>query len=73
MKVAILDDYQNTALSMSKRANITVITDHLVDADAVVERIRPFDLVCVNARARRLHLAETSLRYPGADRQRLHG
>ena len=53
MKVAILDDYQNAALSMadwsrvSERAEITVFTDHLVDADAVVERLRPFDVVCV--------------------------
>jgi hypothetical protein len=43
MKVAILDDYQNAALSMAdwsrvrERAEITVFTDHLVDADAVVD------------------------------------
>jgi phosphoglycerate dehydrogenase-like enzyme len=53
MKVAILDDYQNVALSMAnwsgvrERAEITVFTDHVVDADAVVERLRPFDVVCV--------------------------
>jgi phosphoglycerate dehydrogenase-like enzyme len=53
MKIAILDDYQNVALSMAdwsgvrERAAITVFTDHVVDADAVVERLRPFDVVCV--------------------------
>jgi phosphoglycerate dehydrogenase-like enzyme len=53
MKVAILDDYQNVALSMAdwsgvrERAEITVFSDHVVDADAVVERLRPFDVVCV--------------------------
>src|ERR1700690_1226435 len=53
MKVAILDDYQNAALSMadwsrvSERAEITVFTDPLVDADAVVERLLPFDVVCI--------------------------
>ena len=39
MKVAILDDYQNAALSMAnwsgvrERAEITVFTDHVVDAE----------------------------------------
>jgi lactate dehydrogenase-like 2-hydroxyacid dehydrogenase len=53
MKIAILDDYQNAALTMadwsavSEKAEITVFTDHLADADAVVERLRPFDVVCV--------------------------
>jgi phosphoglycerate dehydrogenase-like enzyme len=53
MRVAILDDYQNVALSMADwsavaaRADITVFTDHLADADAVVERLAPFDVVCV--------------------------
>jgi phosphoglycerate dehydrogenase-like enzyme len=53
MRVAILDDYQNVALNMADwsevaaRADITVFTDHLADQDAVVERLRPFDVVCV--------------------------
>jgi phosphoglycerate dehydrogenase-like enzyme len=53
MQVAILDDYQNVALSMADwsdvavRAEITVFTDHLADQDAVVERLAPFDVVCV--------------------------
>ncbi|MGA8547370.1 MAG: D-2-hydroxyacid dehydrogenase family protein [Mycobacterium sp.] len=53
MRVAILDDYQNVALTMADwsevaaRANITVFTDHLADQDAVVQRLAPFDVVCV--------------------------
>jgi phosphoglycerate dehydrogenase-like enzyme len=53
MRVAILDDYQNVALSMADwsevaaRADITVFTDHLADQDAVVQRLAPFDVVCV--------------------------
>ncbi|BCO37116.1 hydroxyacid dehydrogenase [Mycobacterium heckeshornense] len=53
MKVAILDDYQNVALSMAdwsdvaSRAEITVFGDHLADTDALVERLAPFDVVCV--------------------------
>jgi phosphoglycerate dehydrogenase-like enzyme len=53
MRVAILDDYQNVALSMADwsdvaaRADITVFTDHLADQDAVIERLAPFDVVCV--------------------------
>jgi phosphoglycerate dehydrogenase-like enzyme len=53
MKVAILDDYQNLALAMADwssvagRAEITVFNDHVADPDAVVERLLPFDVVCV--------------------------
>lgn len=53
MRVAILDDYQNAALAMAdwsrvqKSADITVFDDHVDDADAVVERLLPFDVVCV--------------------------
>lgn len=53
MRVAILDDYQDVALSMADwsavlaRADITVFTDHLADQDAVVARLAPFDVVCV--------------------------
>lgn len=53
MKVAILDDYQNVALSMADwspvaaHAEITVFNDHLGDPDAVVERLAPFDVLCV--------------------------
>jgi phosphoglycerate dehydrogenase-like enzyme len=53
MKVAILDDYQNVALALAdwstvaNRAAITVFNDHLSDLDAVVERLLPFDVICV--------------------------
>lgn len=53
MKVAILDDYQDAALRLAdwsavrRRAEITVFNDHLADPAAVVERLRPFDVVCV--------------------------
>ena len=52
-RVAILDDYQNVALEMADwsplagRAAITVFNDHLSDFDKVVERLLPFDVVCV--------------------------
>jgi phosphoglycerate dehydrogenase-like enzyme len=52
MKIAILDDYQNVALEMadwsalSKRADITVFSDHVSDPSGVVERLLPFDVVC---------------------------
>src|SRR5260370_6510235 len=52
-RIAILDDYQNVALSLADwsvldaRATVTVFDDHLADPDAVVERLQPFDIVCV--------------------------
>jgi len=52
-RIAVLDDYQNVALSMAdwcvldERATVTVFNDHLAEPDAVVERLRPFDIVCV--------------------------
>jgi phosphoglycerate dehydrogenase-like enzyme len=53
MKIAILDDYQNVALEMADwssiagRADITVFNDHIADPDAVIERLLPFDVICV--------------------------
>lgn len=53
MKIAVLDDYQGVALeladwsSVGRRADITVFTDHVSEPDAVVERLLPFDIVCV--------------------------
>jgi phosphoglycerate dehydrogenase-like enzyme len=53
MKVAILDDYQNISLgladwsSVASRAEITVFNDHVADPDAVVQRLLPFDAICV--------------------------
>jgi phosphoglycerate dehydrogenase-like enzyme len=53
VKVAVLDDYQHVALSMADwsavaaRAEISVFHDHLADPDALVDRLAPFDVVCV--------------------------
>lgn len=53
MQVAILDDYQGVALSMADwsevaaRAEITVFNDHIADQGELVERLAPFDVVCV--------------------------
>src|SRR5580692_9190939 len=52
-RIAILDDYQNAALEsadwsvLRNRADISVFQDHLDDPDAVIERLLPFDVVCV--------------------------
>ena len=52
-QIAVLDDYQNAALEsadwsvLRDRADITVFQDHLADQDAVIERLLPFDVVCV--------------------------
>ena len=52
-KIAVLDDYVNVALEsadwsvLRNRADITVFQDHLADPDAVIERLLPFDVVCV--------------------------
>jgi len=51
-QVAVLDDYQNAALRLADwsvlegRAAVTVFDDHLADADAVVERLQGFDVLC---------------------------
>ena len=51
--IAVLDDYQNVALEsadwsvLRDRANIVVFQNHLADPDAVIERLLPFDVVCV--------------------------
>ena len=53
MKIAILDDYQNVALRMAdwsavaQRAEIAVFNDHVADPNALVERLLPFDVICV--------------------------
>src|SRR5580700_9589096 len=52
-KIAVLDDYQGVALEsadwsvLRDRAEIAVFQDHLADPDAVIERLLPFDVVCV--------------------------
>ena len=53
VRIAVLDDYQDVALSLADwsvldaRATVTVFNDHLADSAAVVERLQPFDIVCV--------------------------
>lgn len=53
MRIAILDDYQNVALAMAdwsdlaKRAEITVFNNHIDDRGSLIERLKPFDVVCV--------------------------
>jgi phosphoglycerate dehydrogenase-like enzyme len=52
-KIAVLDDYQNAALEsadwsvLGQRADLTVFKDHLADPEAVIERLLPFDVICV--------------------------
>lgn len=51
MRIAILDDYQNVALSSADwsavraRADIDVYRDTLLDEDALVQRLVPYDIV----------------------------
>lgn len=51
--VAVLDDYQGVALELAdwspvlSRARVDVYNDHLADPDAVVERLAPYDVLCV--------------------------
>jgi len=53
MNVAILDDYQHVALRLAdwsdvrRHAEIVVFNDHVGEPSAVIERLRPFDVVCV--------------------------
>jgi phosphoglycerate dehydrogenase-like enzyme len=52
-KIAVLDDYQNVALdsadwsALRDRADIAVFQNHVADPDAVIERLLPFDVICV--------------------------
>src|SRR6202166_1952411 len=52
-KIAVLDEYQNGALyhavwsEREDRADIAVFQNHLADPDALIERLLPFDVVCV--------------------------
>jgi phosphoglycerate dehydrogenase-like enzyme len=51
IKIAVLDDYQQVALSsadwspLAGRAEITVFTDHLDDETAVAQRLAPFEVI----------------------------
>ena len=68
-KIAVLDDYQGVALKMADwsavlaRADVDVFSDHLDGADAVAERLLPYDVVCV-MRERTPLRAETIERLP---------
>src|SRR5260370_30447724 len=52
-KIAVLDDYQNVALEsadwsvLRDQADFFVFQDHLADPDALIERLQPFDVICV--------------------------
>jgi len=52
-KIAVLDDYQNVALEsadwsvLGRQADVTVFKDHLAEPEAVIERLLPFDVICV--------------------------
>jgi phosphoglycerate dehydrogenase-like enzyme len=53
IRIAVLDDYQGVAREVAdwsaveRSAQVDVFRDHLVDADAVVQRLLPYDVVCV--------------------------
>ena len=53
IRIAVLDDYQNVSLEMADwsplagRTKITVFNDHLSNFDEIVERLLPFDVICV--------------------------
>lgn len=50
MKIAILDDYAGVALEYgdwSGLGDVTVFRDHIADEAAVIDRLAPYDVVCV--------------------------
>src|SRR6516165_9877060 len=53
LHIAILDDYQKVALEMADwsslkgRAEIRVFSDHLPNSDEIVQRLLPFEVICV--------------------------
>jgi phosphoglycerate dehydrogenase-like enzyme len=53
IRVAVLDDYQNVALDVADwsplkdRAEITVFNDHVTETTQVIERLKPFEVLCV--------------------------
>ena len=52
-KIAVLDDYQQVAFAMAdwtaikQEADVTVFTDHIAEEDKIIERLKPFDAICV--------------------------
>ena len=69
MRVAILDDYQNAATEsadwseVAGRAQITVFTGHLSDTQGVIDRLVPFDAMCVMRERTPLPRATLKRRY----------
>src|SRR3989441_1183968 len=53
MKIAILDDYQDIAMTLADwssipgRPEIKVFTDHVVDLEKLAERLLPYDILCI--------------------------
>ena len=53
LRIAILDDYQHVALELTDwslladQATLTVFNDHVSEPDEIVERLLPFDVICV--------------------------
>lgn len=53
IRIAVLDDYQNVALELADwsllktRAEITVFNDHVAETGQLIERLKPFDVLCV--------------------------
>lgn len=53
IKIAVLDDYQQVALTtadwteIQQKAEVTVFTDHIADDTAVIERLLPFTIICI--------------------------
>jgi len=53
IKIAVLDDYQNISLQMADWSSIPgnpevrVFNDHISDEEALVQRLFPFDVVCI--------------------------
>ncbi|MNJ95471.1 Glycerate dehydrogenase [compost metagenome] len=53
LQVAILDDYQNVALSfgdwssLQDRAQVIVFNDHITVQAAIIDRLMPFEVICV--------------------------
>jgi len=52
-KIAVLDDYQQAAKrfadwsAVESRAELTVFTDHIANEQALIERLRPFAVLCI--------------------------
>jgi len=53
IKIGVLDDYQNISLriadwsSIPSNPEIRVFNDHISEEDSLVQRLFPFDVVCI--------------------------